>query len=57
MQERVRAVEFVLSRCGIEAQPVVKPERARPQTIPPTLGSPSIDSWPYAIVEKGDVEA
>src|SRR5258707_716042 len=34
MQERVRAVEFVLSRCGLQPQPQ---ERVRPraQTIPP----------------------
>jgi hypothetical protein len=63
MQERVRAVEFVLGRCGI-AMPQAKPRRA--QTLPPSIGSPadappalraSIDSWPYALVDSGDHEA
>jgi nicotinamide riboside kinase len=39
MQERVRAVEFVLARCGFD-QPQPAP-RPRTQTIPPTI-SPSI---------------
>jgi hypothetical protein len=62
MQERVRAVEFVLDRCGI--QPVASPHtepRARshrPQTIPPVPGiKASIESWPYALVDAGDNEA
>lgn len=55
MQERVRAVEFVLQRCGIVEQPVVKPEpRQRRQTIPPVPLKATIDSWPYALVEKGE---
>jgi nicotinamide riboside kinase len=63
MQERVRAVEFVLGRCGIEL-PASKPRRA--QTLPPSIGSPgevppglraSIESWPYALVDSGDHEA
>ena len=52
MQERVRAVEFVLDKCGLrphEAKP-----RPRAQTIPPV---PAINSWPYALVENTDVEA
>lgn len=61
MQERVRAVEFVLARCGLrvaEAKP-----RSRAQTIPPVPASPdilkaSIESWPYALVEgTGDHDA
>lgn len=64
MQERVRAVEFVLARCGFE-QPVAKP-RPRAQTIPPSMTSPaapepsvraSIESWPYALVEPSETGA
>jgi len=60
MQERVRAVEFVLSRCGV-TMPEVKP-RARARTIPPVPGGPdvlkaSIESWPYALVDSVDHEA
>ena len=67
MQERVRAVEFVLSRCGMTALAPDKDarSRARAQTIPPvaaaptieTSSIPSIDSWPYTLVEKGEHEA
>jgi hypothetical protein len=61
MQERVRAVEFVLGRCGLT---VPKPApRQRPHTIPaarpPTTDvlKASIESWPYALVDTGDHEA
>jgi nicotinamide riboside kinase len=56
MQERVRAVEFVLSRCGLSMPATVKVPRARKQTIPP-LAPPSVESWPYALKETGDVDA
>ena len=61
MQERVRAVEFVLARCGI-ATSVQPPQRRRAQTIPPVPAAPdvlkaSIDAWPYALVDGGDHEA
>jgi nicotinamide riboside kinase len=61
MQERVRAVEFVLARCGL-ADAVPRP-RSRAQTIPPTIAPPSlanapvkttVESWPYALVDSGD---
>jgi len=63
MQERVRAVEFVLSRCGLgltdsgETKP-----RSRARTIPPVPAAPdvlraSIESWPYALVDGGDHDA
>ena len=60
MQERVRAVEFVLSRSGL-SMPEPKP-RSRAQTIPPVPATPdvlkaSIESWPYALVDGGDVDA
>jgi nicotinamide riboside kinase len=66
MQERVRAVEFVLRRCGLEAP---RPERsrseARPQLAPsataPAATAPLVaarlESWPYALVDHGDHEA
>ena len=52
MQERVRAVEFVLDRCGL--RPHETKPRTRAQTIPPV---PQIGSWPYALVERADNEA
>ncbi len=63
MQERVRAVEFVLARCGLDSAKVTP--RARSRTIPPMPGAElvapsvraSIESWPYAIVDGGDHEA
>jgi nicotinamide riboside kinase len=66
MQERVRAVEFVLARCGLSAtaSEPASPSRPRPraQTIPPVPVAPdvlkaSVESWPYAIVDGGDHEA
>ena len=72
MQERVRAVEFVLARCGVAMPELAKvPSRVRARTIPPSISAPaaadgigaapavraSIDSWPYAIVDGGDHEA
>ncbi len=71
MQERVRAVEFVLARCGLKAMEN-KPHRTRSQTIPPipSFSQPSlpgvqprpapptsVESWPYALVDSGDHEA
>lgn len=61
MQERVRAVEFVLSRCGVE-MPVTATPRRRANTVPPVATAPdvlkaSIDSWPYALIDGGDHEA
>jgi hypothetical protein len=67
MQERVRAVEFVLARCGIQTGVVQR----RSQTIPPALTppvapahidrsehqQPMIDSWPYSLVDNSDHEA
>lgn len=52
MQERVRAVEFVLDKCGLRAAET-KP-RPRSQTLPPV---PAMGSWPYALVERTDNEA
>src|SRR6476660_1583710 len=61
MQERVRAVEFVLGRCGLQSQPTQPTQRPRRA---PALGqaaaqrpiNATIESWPYALVEHGDVE-
>ena len=54
MQERVRAVEFVLDKCGLRPQATEPKPRTRAQTLPPV---PSIGSWPYALVERSDNEA
>ena len=62
MQERVRAVEFVLARCGVtDTVAAIKP-RSRARTIPPIATAPdvlkaSIESWPYALVDGGDHDA
>jgi nicotinamide riboside kinase len=53
MQERVRAVEFVLDKCGVRAPEVSKP-RPRAQTLPPV---PTLTSWPFALADRGDNEA
>jgi len=63
MQERVRAVEFVLARCGLGLE-TAKP-RTRARTIPPAIGATatepviraSVESWPYALSETSDHEA
>jgi nicotinamide riboside kinase len=55
MQERVRAVDFVLRRCGLAiATSASGKERARSRTIPPV---PTIDSWPYALASPRDHDA
>ncbi len=64
MQERVRAVEFVLARCGV-MDAAHKP-RPRATTIPPALvppqpsmaATPKLDNWPYKLGDAPvDVEA
>ena len=73
MQERVRAVEFVLARCGIDIEKAAAdastaraPRRSQtiptsPASISPALASvasvASVESWPYALVENSDHEA
>jgi len=42
MQERVRAIEFVLAHRTLS----VAAERPRPRTVPPT---PTVESWPYVL--------
>src|SRR5881394_4483504 len=60
MQERVRAVEFVLARCGLMNAPAVS--RQRKQTIPPIASTqisapkPTVESWPHSLGAT-DVEA
>jgi nicotinamide riboside kinase len=59
MQERVRAIEFVLDRSGLSraaALPADR-ERARRQTVPPMGGPTRVENWPYALVENSDHEA
>lgn len=60
MQERVRAVEFVLDRTGLRAPASAEERPARRQTIPPIAPpapAPNVESWPYALVDHGDHEA
>jgi len=62
MQERVRAVEFVLSRCGLQPEKIATPAPglapARRQTVPPVpAAAPRVENWPYALVENADHEA
>ncbi|HEY5952561.1 MAG TPA: AAA family ATPase [Kofleriaceae bacterium] len=57
MQERVRAVDFVLKHCGLSPEQVVRPERPRRQTIPPIAAVPKVENWPYALVDASDHEA
>ncbi len=53
MQERVRAVEFVLSRCGLHQQPVEKPRSA----IAAKPVVPRMENWPHFLVESNENEA
>ncbi len=61
MQERVRAVEFVLARCGLEAQPSdpvadAGPDRAAGARA--RRGSPAAHrDWPHFLVETTENEA
>jgi len=64
MQERVRAVEFVLARCGIDVEKAAGSRATRrTQTIPPTIAPTldasvtSVEAWPYSLVENSDHEA
>ncbi|MEO6775493.1 MAG: AAA family ATPase [Kofleriaceae bacterium] len=60
MQERVRAVDFVLSRCGLQAQPSDPRLRERAHTVPPVATAtppPRIENWPHFLVENNDNEA
>ena len=50
MQERVRAVEFVLGRCGIG-------RRSTAAIASPEPRAPRVESWPYALVDRRDHEA
>lgn len=55
MQERVRAVEFVLSRSGLAEQTIAKPEpRQRRATVPPVPLKGAVENWPYSLVDNGD---
>jgi hypothetical protein len=57
MQERVRAVEFVLARCGLS--PAVTAPRSRPQTLPPAPRNDKLSpaNWPLSLVDRGEHEA
>jgi len=60
MQERVRAVDFVLSRGGLQAQPSER-TRLRAQTVLPIAAgtgvTPRIENWPHFLVDHNDNEA
>ena len=58
MQERVRAVEFVLARCGVATATIAKPSIVLPaaRTVP-APAMKAVESWPYALVDSGDHEA
>jgi hypothetical protein len=54
MQERVRAIEFVLARCGV--QPAARepaPLPPRPQRVVP----PTLDSWPHYLSDYSEHKA
>lgn len=72
MQERVRAVEFVLGRCGVEQArrprsaahtqpPASLPELAVPEiaaaAAPAIAQTPTLSSWPYALMTGADHDA
>lgn len=63
MQERVRAVEFVLARCGLAvAEAPARTARPRSSTVPPAIAAaaprkPTVESWPYALAEVAEREA
>ena len=52
MQERVRVVEFVLARCGIEA---AKPAPRREP--PPAQPRMTMETWPYGLIDHRDHDA
>jgi nicotinamide riboside kinase len=55
MQERVRVVEFVLARCGVEA--AKPPPRVRAQTVPPAQPRMTMETWPYGMIDHRENEA
>jgi predicted ATPase len=57
MQERVRAVEFVLARCGLKP-PVAEP-KPRPKLAAPSQAqaNPRVESWPHFLVDSAETEA
>jgi predicted ATPase len=67
MQERVRAVEFVLGRCGVEQtrRPRSPAHTQPPASLPelPVPGAaagaqtPTLSSWPYALMSSTDHDA
>jgi hypothetical protein len=50
MQERVRAVEFVLARCGVATGVRESRAPARPQM-------PRVESWPHALLGASERDA
>ena len=59
MQERVRAVEFVLSRSGMQPAELTPARLATPPAKAPatTAATPRVESWPHFLVESSETEA
>jgi hypothetical protein len=55
MQERVRAVEFVLGKCGLKVPEVTAKPRAK--LVPATPAAARVESWPHFLVEPTETEA
>jgi nicotinamide riboside kinase len=53
MQERVRAVEFVLARCGLQPT-ATRPAPREAATAAPAALPPALESWPYSIIGHGE---
>ena len=54
MQERVRAIEFVLARCGMTAQVSEPRTKPAPQA---TRVAPAMDSWPHYLSDHSEHKA
>jgi len=55
MQERVRAVEFVLSKCGLKVPEAIAKPRAK--LVPAAPAVARVESWPHFLVEPAETEA
>jgi nicotinamide riboside kinase len=55
MQERARAIDFVLARSGLS--PVPREAPARPQPAQPPSQTPAFDSWPHYLSDSAEHKA
>jgi hypothetical protein len=53
MQERVRAVEFVLARCGV----ATGVPSGRESRVPGRPQMPRVESWPHALLGASERDA